>query len=46
MKNATGQELVMRRDAERNLEEIRTPRGRWIRFRYDNAARIVEADDV
>jgi len=45
MKDATGQELVLRRDAERNLEEVRTPRGRWIRFRYDSAARIVEAGD-
>jgi len=45
MKDATGQELVLRRDAERHLEEVRTPRGRWIRFRYDSAARIVEADD-
>lgn len=33
MRNAQGDRLVLLRDPQRNLKEIRTPHGHWIRFR-------------
>ncbi len=43
--NGDGDALQLRRDARRNLREIVTPHGRRIMFRYDQADRVVEADD-
>jgi YD repeat-containing protein len=45
MRDAQGNRLEMRRDSQRNLQEIKTPHGRWIRFQYDDFARIVHAED-
>jgi YD repeat-containing protein len=36
MIDATGNHLELRRDPQRNLQEIRTPHGHWIRFAYDD----------
>jgi YD repeat-containing protein len=43
--DAAGNKLELNRDRQQNLEEIRTPHGRWIRFEYDNQARITQAHD-
>jgi YD repeat-containing protein len=40
-----GNKLQLNRDRPRNLKEIRTPHGRWIRFELDNRARIIKAED-
>jgi YD repeat-containing protein len=40
-----GNRLELRRDPERNLQEIRTPHGHWIRFQYDDQSRIERAED-
>lgn len=40
-----GNKLQLNRDRRRNLKEIRTPHGRWIRFEHDNQARIIKAVD-
>jgi YD repeat-containing protein len=40
-----GNKLQLNRDRRRNLKEIRTPHGRWIRFEHDNRARIIKAVD-
>jgi YD repeat-containing protein len=40
-----GNKLQLNRDRRRNLKEIRTPHGRWIRFEHDNQARIIKAED-
>jgi YD repeat-containing protein len=40
-----GNRLELKRDAQRNLQEIRTPHGHWIKFTYDDASRIVRAED-
>ena len=40
-----GNRLELRRDSSRNLREILTPSGRWIRFVYDADSRIVQASD-
>lgn len=40
-----GNRLELRRDPKRNLEEIRTPHGHWIKFSYDDAARVTRAED-
>ncbi len=45
MRNAQGDRLELLRDPQRNLKEIRTPHGHWIRFTYDNLDRITRADD-
>lgn len=45
MLDASGNLLELRRDPQRNLQEIRTPHGRWIRFKYDDHFRIVQAED-
>jgi hypothetical protein len=39
-----GNRLELIRDGKRNLQEIRTPHGHWIRFSYDNFSRIVQAE--
>jgi len=40
-----GDKAELIRDRQRNLLEIRTPRGRWIRFHYDARSHIVRAED-
>jgi YD repeat-containing protein len=45
MLDAKGNRLELRRDSQRNLQEIVTPHGHWIKFQYDDQARITRADD-
>jgi YD repeat-containing protein len=45
MLDAYGNKLELERDAKRNLQEIRTPHGHWIRFGYDDLSRIKRAED-
>jgi YD repeat-containing protein len=45
MIDAKGNHLELRRDPQRNLQEIRTPHGHWIRFAYDDQSRIKKAED-
>lgn len=45
MIDAQGNELKLVRDPRRNLLEIRTPSGHFIRFAYDDLSRIIRADD-
>jgi YD repeat-containing protein len=44
MVDASGNVLRLVRDPQRNLREIRTPSDRWIKFAYDEQARVVRAD--
>ena len=44
-RDAEGNRLELRRDGQRNLQEIRTPHGHWIRFVYDALSRITHAED-
>lgn len=43
--DANGNLLELRRDPQRNLQEIRTPHGHWMKFSYDGSSRIVRAED-
>ncbi len=43
MRDAKGNRLELKRDGQRNLQEIRTPHGHWIRFSYDDQSRIKRA---
>ena len=45
MRNAKGEKLELIRDGERNLKEILTPHGHWMKFEYDDQSRIVRAED-
>lgn len=45
MRNGQGERLLLNRDPERNLTEIQTPHGHWIKFTYDQNAHIRRADD-
>jgi YD repeat-containing protein len=45
MRDADGNRLQLIRDGRRNLLEIRTPHKHWIKFQYDDQARIIRADD-
>jgi YD repeat-containing protein len=45
MRDANGHRLQLKRDKERNLEQLISPSGRTITFTYDGAGRIVEATD-
>jgi YD repeat-containing protein len=45
MRDASGNRLELHRDPQRNLVEIRTPHGHWIRFSYDDLSRIERAED-
>ena len=45
MLDSKGDRLELRRDGQRNLQEIRTPHGHWIKFDYDDASRIMRAED-
>jgi YD repeat-containing protein len=43
MRDAKGNALRLVRDPQRNLREIATPDGRWIKLDYDERARVVRA---
>ena len=45
MTDANGNTVQLVRDPQRNLKEIRTPRGRWIKLAHDDKARVVRAED-
>jgi YD repeat-containing protein len=45
MIDAKGNHLELHRDPQRNLQEITTPHGHWIRFSYDDLSRIKRAED-
>jgi YD repeat-containing protein len=45
MRDAQGDRLELRRDPQRNLQEIRTPHAHWIKFSYDDLSRIKQAED-
>lgn len=45
MVDAQGRTLQLLRDGERNLKEIRSPGGRWIKLAHDDRGRIVRATD-
>lgn len=45
MRDSSGNRLELHRDPQRNLQEIRTPHGHWIRFTYDDHSRIKRAED-
>jgi len=45
MRDAKGNNLELHRDPQRNLQEIKTPHGHWIRFSYDDSSRIKRAED-
>jgi YD repeat-containing protein len=45
MRDAQGNRLELHRDPQRNLQEIKTPHGHWIRFSYDDLSRIKQAQD-
>ena len=36
MRDANGNSLELKRDRHRNLKEIKTPHGHWIKFNYDD----------
>lgn len=45
LRDPSGKRLELRRDGQRNLQEILTPHGHWIRFTYDDKSRITKAED-
>jgi len=45
MQDAAGKVLRLKRDSRRNLQEIETPNGHYIRFTFDDHDRIVRAED-
>jgi YD repeat-containing protein len=45
MRDTKGNRLELRRDPQRNLQEIETPHGHWIKFSYDDLSRIKKAED-
>jgi YD repeat-containing protein len=45
MRNALGERLQLIRDGQRNLQEILTPHGHWIKFQYDALSRVTYASD-
>jgi YD repeat-containing protein len=45
MLDAQGNHLDLRRDPQRNLQEIKTPHGHGIKFTYDDLSRIKQAED-
>jgi YD repeat-containing protein len=45
MLDGKGNRLELHRDAQRNLQEITTPHGHWMRFTYDDLSRIKRAED-
>jgi YD repeat-containing protein len=45
MRDADGNRLELHRDPQRNLVEIKTPHGHWIRLTYDGLSRVKRAED-
>jgi YD repeat-containing protein len=45
MRDAGGHRIQLKRDGRRNLQQLISPSGRTITFKYDDADRIVEAAD-
>jgi YD repeat-containing protein len=45
MRDEQGNRIQLKRDKVRNLQELISPSGRKIAFKYDDADRIVEAED-
>ena len=45
MTDPSGNRLELVRDAKRDLQQIRTPHGHWIKFTYDDLSRITRAED-
>ncbi len=45
IRDAAGDKLELQRDRKRNLLKILTPHGHWIKFNYDDQARITRAED-
>jgi hypothetical protein len=45
MSDAAGNKLQLLRDPARNLKEILTPHGHWIKFTYDDDAKITRTED-
>jgi YD repeat-containing protein len=45
LRDAHGAKVRIERDGQRNLKEVATEQGKWIRFAVDDAGRIVEARD-
>jgi YD repeat-containing protein len=45
MEDGQGHRIELKRDQKRNLEELISPSGRKIVFKYDSADRIIEAKD-
>ena len=45
IRDATGDRLELQRDRKRNLLKILTPHGHWIKFGYDDQARITRTED-
>jgi YD repeat-containing protein len=45
IRDTEGNKLELQRDRKRNLLEILTPHGHWIKFIYDDQARITRAED-
>lgn len=45
IRNAAGDKLLLKRDAQRNLQKVLTPHGRWIQLQDDDQGRILEAGD-
>lgn len=45
IRDAQGNVLKLERDPQRNLKQITTPHGHWIRFSYDTSSRITRAED-
>jgi YD repeat-containing protein len=43
--DGNGNRLELKRDGRRNLQQILTPHGHWIKFQYDDQSRITRADD-
>jgi YD repeat-containing protein len=45
IRDSKGNVLKLERDPKRNLKQITTPHGHWIRFTYDDSSRITRAED-
>lgn len=44
IRDGKGNRLELLRDGQRNLQQIKTPHGHWMRFSYDGQSRIVRAE--
>jgi YD repeat-containing protein len=43
--DAAGNKLLFQRNTARDLEQVLTPHGHWIRFQHDPQSRIIQAQD-